>query len=91
MDRGAWWAAVYGGAQSRIQPKGLSSSSSILALTFKHSLIHFFLLWKRVYLYQLASITSYFIRILCFDYKEEIHSDNLVMSCISHLEINIFA
>ena len=29
-DRGAWWAAVYGVAQSRTRLKGLSSSSSIL-------------------------------------------------------------
>ena len=28
MDGGAWWAAVYGVAQSRIQLKRLSSSSS---------------------------------------------------------------
>ena len=27
-DRGAWWAAVYGVAQSRTRLKGLSSSSS---------------------------------------------------------------
>ena len=27
MDRGAWWAAVYGVAQSQIQVKRLSSSS----------------------------------------------------------------
>ena len=29
MDRGAWWAAVYGVAQSRTRLKRLSSSSSI--------------------------------------------------------------
>ena len=28
MNRGAWWAAVYGVAQSRTQLKQLSSSSS---------------------------------------------------------------
>ena len=28
MDRGAWWAAVYGVAQSQTQLKRLSSSSS---------------------------------------------------------------
>ena len=28
MDRGAWWAAVYGVAQSRTRLKQLSSSSS---------------------------------------------------------------
>ena len=28
MDRGAWWAAVHGVAQSRTQLKRLSSSSS---------------------------------------------------------------
>ena len=30
-DGGAWWAAVYGVAQSRTRLKGLSSSSSILS------------------------------------------------------------
>ena len=30
VDRGAWWAAVYGVAQSRIRQKPLSSSSSML-------------------------------------------------------------
>ena len=29
MDEGAWWAAVYGVAQSRTRLKRLSSSSSI--------------------------------------------------------------
>ena len=29
MDRGAWWAAVYGVTQSRTRLKRLSSSSSI--------------------------------------------------------------
>ena len=28
MERGAWWAAVYGAAQSRTRLKRLSSSSS---------------------------------------------------------------
>ena len=31
MDRGAWWAAVYGVAQSRTRLTGLSSSSSMLS------------------------------------------------------------
>ena len=30
MDRGAWWAAVYGVAQSLTRLKQLSSSSSML-------------------------------------------------------------
>ena len=34
-DRGAWWAAVYGVAQSRTRLKRLSSSSSYLLLTLK--------------------------------------------------------
>ena len=34
MDRGAWWAAVYGVAQSRTRLKWLSSSSSMLVITF---------------------------------------------------------
>ena len=33
-DRGAWWAAVYGVAQSRTRLKRLSSSSSRLVITF---------------------------------------------------------
>ena len=32
MDRGAWWAAVYGVAQSRTQLKRISSSSSKVLL-----------------------------------------------------------
>ena len=31
MDRGAWWAAVYGVAQSRTRLKRLSNSSSSLS------------------------------------------------------------
>ena len=38
MDAEAWWAAIYGIAQSRTRLKRLSSSSS--SLTFR-SLIHF--------------------------------------------------
>ena len=34
-DDGAWWAAVYGVAQSQTQPRRLSSSSSILSIEFK--------------------------------------------------------
>ena len=34
-DRGAWWAAVYGVAQSQTRPKWLSSSSSIPILHTK--------------------------------------------------------
>ena len=34
MDGGAWWAAVYGVAQSRTRLKRLSSSSSIYNLDF---------------------------------------------------------
>ena len=34
-DGGAWWAAVYGVAQSRTRLKRLSSSSSILLLVLK--------------------------------------------------------
>ena len=35
MDGGAWWAAVYGVAQSWTQLKRLSSSSSSILMTFK--------------------------------------------------------
>ena len=39
-DRGAWWAAIYGAAQSRTRLKQLSSSSSssIIMFTFLQSL-----------------------------------------------------
>ena len=33
MDRGAWWAAVYGVTQSRTRLKRLSSSSSLILVT----------------------------------------------------------
>ena len=36
-DRGAWWAAVYGVAQSQTRLKQLSSSSSYLLLCNKYS------------------------------------------------------
>ena len=38
-DWGAWWAAVYGVAQSRTQLKRLSSSSSYLSI-YLHTHIH---------------------------------------------------
>ena len=38
-DGGAWWAAVYGVAQSRKRPKQLSSSSTILYWCFSFWLI----------------------------------------------------
>ena len=39
MDRGAWWAAVYGVAQSQAQLKRLSSSSSSSMQTSQLSII----------------------------------------------------
>ena len=51
-DRGGWWAAVYGVAQSRTRLKRLSSSSS---RQLKHvcfpELVSLFLFCKEVYLY----------------------------------------
>ena len=46
MDGGAWWAAVYGAAQSRTRLKQLSSSSYTLSLqkVCELNLISFFLL-----------------------------------------------
>ena len=38
-DGGAWWAAVYGVAQSRTQLKRLSSSSEVVTI-----LLHFYIL-----------------------------------------------
>ena len=44
MDGGAWWAAVYGVAQSWTRLKRLSSSSSnVLYIPFKKK--DFFLMW----------------------------------------------
>ena len=40
VDRGAWWAAVHGVAQSRTRLKCLSSSSSMHTYTHKHTHIH---------------------------------------------------
>ena len=34
MDGGAWWAAVYGVAQSRTRLKGLSSSSRVIYIFY---------------------------------------------------------
>ena len=45
-DGGAWWAAVYGVAQSRTQLKRLSSSSSSSGINY---LITYFVLWFRPY------------------------------------------
>src|SRR5574340_686666 len=39
-DRGAWWAAIYGVAQSRIRLKQLSSSSRQTDLETEHTYIH---------------------------------------------------
>ena len=35
VDRGAWWAAVYGVTQSQTQLKRLSSSSSSLCMVYR--------------------------------------------------------
>ena len=35
-DRGAWWAAIYGVAQSQTRLKQLSSNSSILCVIYKN-------------------------------------------------------
>ena len=35
-DRGAWWAAIYGVAQSQTRLKQLSSNSSILCIIYKN-------------------------------------------------------
>ena len=40
MDRGTWWAAVYGVAQSRTQLNQLSSSSSSSSLMVKEMPTH---------------------------------------------------
>ena len=39
MDRGAWWAAVYGVAQSRTRLGRLSSSSKPIWLNFAHTVV----------------------------------------------------
>ena len=45
MDWGAWWAAVYGVAQSRTRPKRLSSSSSRLVIAFLPRSKRLLILW----------------------------------------------
>ena len=45
MDGGAWWAAVYGVAQSRTGLKRLSSSSSRLVITFLPRSEHLLISW----------------------------------------------
>ena len=44
-DCGAWWAAVYGVAQSRTQLKRLSSSSSRLVIAFLQRSKHILISW----------------------------------------------
>ena len=48
-DRGPWWAAVYGFAQSRTQLKRLSSSSSSLDAVNVSALLHFASIGAGVY------------------------------------------
>ena len=60
-DRGAWWAAVYGVAQSRTWLKRLSSSSSEYIVLFTYKLMNIWIvstlcilwimvLWKPIYI-----------------------------------------
>ena len=44
-DRGAWWAAVYGVAQSRTRLKQLSGSSSIMYIYYTYHICYYYLLW----------------------------------------------
>ena len=60
-DGGAWWAAVYGVAQSRTWMKCLSSSS-IFSCVFWPSVC---LLWRLVYLELLAHILIAFLMLRC--------------------------
>ena len=48
MDGGAWWAAVYGVTQSRTQLKRLSSSSSMLVITFFPRSKHLSISWLQL-------------------------------------------
>ena len=48
-DRGAWWAAICGVAQSRTQLKRLSSSSSSSRLPGKSRIVHFKWVYSIVY------------------------------------------
>ena len=60
-DRGAWWAAVYGVAQSRTRLKRLSSSSSSIELSF--------CMWKRLVAESLvrASESKTILHLFCKD------------------------
>ena len=44
-DRGAWWAAIYGVAQSRTRLKRLSSSSSIHSPSCRHEIVYILILF----------------------------------------------
>ena len=64
-DRGAWWAAVYGVAQSRTRLKRLSSSSS----SRRNSTSSFWWIW-----YNKSSQAPWGYMFLCKDFQRESHS-----------------
>ena len=63
-DGGAWWAAVYGVAQSRIQLMRLSSSSSSFTFLTCYNSFFYFSYCFRVYSVYLILVTVYLQMIL---------------------------
>ena len=66
-DGGAWWAAIYGVAQSQTQLKRLSSSSSSKELCARS--------WRQRPTYFLLSHSSYFLEHHCLLFTFEANSD----------------
>ena len=91
-DRGAWWAAVYGVAQSQIRMKRLSSSSNYSASTL-YTLFYLTLLWNCV-LKDLLSIiplrTSDIQTYIIFLYLPLLHFKDAVFCCLLFLFVCLF-
>ena len=64
-DRGAWWAAVYGVAQSQTQLKRLSSSSSYIILYYKESTIICLSIWIWIDIWVVSLIIILCIYLFC--------------------------
>ena len=60
-DGGAWWAAIYGVAQSQTQLKRLSSSSSVLRSRIARVCGNIFILWKTSVLFSIVIAPTYIL------------------------------
>ena len=68
QGREAWWAAVYGVAQSRTRLKRLSSSSSMLLLPFVNYFLIVFIVLFCSFLLLLSSLVIWWLSLLlCLD------------------------